>query len=82
MNDTIQKINVDWAQLALNLRAHKPLAQIERELGLKRHFLARLARDESGEPGFTEGNVILDYHLDVVGLEYHMKLLFKNDKGG
>jgi hypothetical protein len=66
---------IDWQQLALNLRAHKPLSKLSLELGKANDYLGHLSRDETREPKFSDGIALLNLHLDVCGIEKHRSLL-------
>lgn len=53
---------LDWQRITLNLRRHKPLAQIARDIGCDEQTLTRLARADVREPRFTTGLRLLDAH--------------------
>lgn len=69
------RININWQQLALNLRYHKPLWQVSLSLGLNRDYVGKFSRGEIQEPKFSDGIALLDLHLDLCGIEKHKKLL-------
>lgn len=70
-----RKLNIDWQQLALNLRNHRPLGSLSVENGWNKAYLGELARTEIREPKFSDGLVLLDLHLDMCGEEKHRRLL-------
>jgi hypothetical protein len=65
---------VNWQKLALNLRKHKPLSTISKEIGCEQMTLQRLARGDVAEPRFDLGLHLLNYHLDLYP-EKHQELL-------
>jgi hypothetical protein len=66
---------LDWRQLALNLRQHRPLVQISVELGMSPGYMGQVSRGEVKEPGYSLGVVLLDMHLDLCGEARHRRLL-------
>ena len=58
-------MNIDWQQVCLNLRRHKPLTQVALEIGCDDQTLNRLARGETKEPKFMTGVQLLDLHLEL-----------------
>ena len=67
-------INIDWQELALNLRRHKSLVEISRKLGKHKNWLAQVAR-EGSEPKFNDGLLLLNLHLDLCGIDKHKRLI-------
>jgi hypothetical protein len=57
-------VNIDWQQLALNLRRHQSTSALARDLGIDPSVLQRLARNEILEPRFSLGLQLLNLHLD------------------
>lgn len=57
---------IDWQLVANMLRRHAPLAEIERQIGMARGSLNRIARGEADEPKFSTGMALLDYAHDVL----------------
>lgn len=70
-------MRIDWQQLALNLRAHKPLEKLSVEMGLHKGYLNHLSRSEIKEPKFSDGLMLLNLHLDLCGQEKQRQLLVK-----
>ena len=68
---------VDWQRLALNLRRHKPLCALSREMGKNPGYLGQLLRGEIKEPRFYDGLRLLDLHLDWCGEDSQRRLLGK-----
>jgi hypothetical protein len=71
----MQRINIDWETLCLNLRRHKPLAQIAREIDCDEQTINRLQRGEVREPRFSVAIELLNMHLDLLGAEKHRSIL-------
>jgi len=71
----MQTLNIDWETLCLNLRKHKPLAQIAKEIDCDEQTINRLQRGETKEPKFSTGLNLLNFHLDLVGIEAHKAIL-------
>ena len=67
-------MNIDWQMLALNIRRHRPLTLVSLALGKDTDYLGRLSRRAVEEPKFSDGLALLDLHLDMCGLEKHLKL--------
>lgn len=67
-------MNIDWQMLALNIQQNVPLAQASKKARLNKGYLSQIARGELLEPRFSIGVKLLDYHLDVCGVEKHKKL--------
>ena len=56
---------IDWQRLCLNLRKHKPLAAIAKDLDCDPQTLRRLARGDVSEPRFSIGMELLNKHYDL-----------------
>lgn len=69
------KMQIDWAQLALNLRRYGSLESYSYKLGRGKGYLGQLSRGELEEPKFSDGLILLNLHLDVCGLEKHKRLI-------
>jgi hypothetical protein len=67
--------SIDWQQLALNLRGHRPLVQISVELGMSPGYMGQVSRGEVKEPGYALGVMLLDMHYDLCGATKHRRLL-------
>lgn len=57
-------MNINWQQVCLNLRRHKSLSEIARQIGADEGTINRLARGDTREPKFSHGIKLLDAHLD------------------
>jgi len=69
-------LNIDWQQLALNLRTcGQVLTVLSKQLGLHEGYLCQLARGEINEPRFSIGLRLLNLHLDVCGAERQRALI-------
>jgi hypothetical protein len=67
-------MQIDWQKVCLNLRRHRSLWRIAREIGADGDHLNRLARGEVQQPRFNTGIKLLDLHekycRDRHSLEY------------
>jgi len=66
---------VDWQQVCLNLRRHKPLSQIAKDVGSDWQHLNRLARGDVKQPRFDTGMALLDLHFDLFPGQHDSSLL-------
>ena len=73
-----KSINIDWQQLALNLRSKAPLSALAKQNGWNPEYLNKLAREEMLEPKFSRGLELLNLHLDLCGIDKHKKLVATN----
>ena len=56
---------INWQQVILNMRRHRPVSAIARQCGSNETHLNRIARGEVNEPRFNTGLKLLDVHLDL-----------------
>jgi len=56
---------INWQQLTLNLRRHKPLSKIAIQADIDAGTLRRIARGDTPEPKFSQGIRLLDLHYDL-----------------
>lgn len=69
-------IRIDFQRVALNIRKQGiSLEAASRKLGRHRSWLGHVSRGEVASVEFHDGLALLDYHLEVCGLETHQKLL-------
>jgi len=68
---------INWQQVCLNLRRHKSLSSIARDLGCDWQHLNRLARGEVQQPRFNTGMALLDLHYDLYPERHDCKLLMR-----
>lgn len=67
---------IDWQRVALNIQQKMPLQQASQKLGRDKSWLSHMARGElTTEPKFSDGLKLLNFHLDLVGLDKHRNIL-------
>ncbi len=68
-------MNIDWQQVCLNLRRHKPLTQVAKEVDCNYYTLVRISHGRILEPTFMAGLRLLDLHLKLCP-ERHKNIKF------
>lgn len=74
MVNGIEKAQIDWQQLVLNLRKYHSLRKLGEMLEIDYQNLSRISRGETREPKFSDGLLLLDIHSDLCGCDATKRL--------